>query len=100
MFLYPYHGLAYFVFLALTHSFFLSGHPVQSLPPSLVVAAVYCAVVAAFFTAIKAVNFHLHAMFDLGEMVEKRQVSHITDAPRLEEGDDGSGGHDGNQHRY
>ncbi|XP_045546064.1 pecanex-like protein 3 [Salmo salar] len=71
----------------------------MSLPPSLVVAAVYCAVVAAFFTAIKAVNFHLHAMFDLGEMVEKRQVSHITDAPRLEEGDDGSGGHDGNQHR-
>uniref|UniRef100_A0A8C7SAS1 Pecanex-like protein n=1 Tax=Oncorhynchus mykiss TaxID=8022 RepID=A0A8C7SAS1_ONCMY len=47
----------------------------MSLPPSLVVAAVYCAVVAAFFTAIKAVNFHLHAMFDLGEMVEKRQVS-------------------------
>uniref|UniRef100_A0A4W5KM74 Pecanex-like protein n=1 Tax=Hucho hucho TaxID=62062 RepID=A0A4W5KM74_9TELE len=71
----------------------------MSLPPSLVVAAVYCAVVAAFFTAIKAVNFHLHAMFDLGEMVEKRQASHITDAPRLEEGDDGSGGHDGNQHR-
>uniref|UniRef100_A0A8C7S670 Pecanex-like protein n=1 Tax=Oncorhynchus mykiss TaxID=8022 RepID=A0A8C7S670_ONCMY len=54
----------------------------MSLPPSLVVAAVYCAVVAAFFTAIKAVNFHLHAMFDLGEMVEKRQVSHITNAPR------------------
>uniref|UniRef100_A0A8C7KZH2 Pecanex-like protein n=1 Tax=Oncorhynchus kisutch TaxID=8019 RepID=A0A8C7KZH2_ONCKI len=71
----------------------------MSLPPSLVVAAVYCAVVAAFFTAIKAVNFHLHAMFDLGEMVEKRQVSHITNAPRLEEGDNGSGGHDGNQHR-
>uniref|UniRef100_A0A673WLB4 Pecanex-like protein n=1 Tax=Salmo trutta TaxID=8032 RepID=A0A673WLB4_SALTR len=56
----------------------------MSLPPSLVVAAVYCAVVAAFFTAIKAVNFHLHAMFDLGEMVEKRQVSHITDACDLD----------------
>ncbi|XP_010901996.1 pecanex-like protein 1 isoform X1 [Esox lucius] len=71
----------------------------MSLPPSLVVAGVYCAVVAAFFTAIKAVNFRLHAMFDLGEIVEKRQASLITDAPRLEEGDDGSGGHDGNQHR-
>uniref|UniRef100_A0A3P8Z820 Pecanex-like protein n=1 Tax=Esox lucius TaxID=8010 RepID=A0A3P8Z820_ESOLU len=61
----------------------------MSLPPSLVVAGVYCAVVAAFFTAIKAVNFRLHAMFDLGEIVEKRQASLITDAPRLEEGDDG-----------
>ncbi|CDQ73728.1 unnamed protein product [Oncorhynchus mykiss] len=70
----------------------------MSLPPSLVVAGVYCAVVAAFFTVIKAVNFRLHAMFDLGEIVEKRQASLITDAPRLEEGDDGSGGHDGNQH--
>ncbi|CAB1333124.1 unnamed protein product [Coregonus sp. 'balchen'] len=70
----------------------------MSLPPSLVVAAVYCAVVVAFFTAIKAVNFHLHAMFDLGEIVEKRQASLITDVPRLQEGDDGSGGHDGNQH--
>uniref|UniRef100_A0A6Q2X1S8 Pecanex-like protein n=1 Tax=Esox lucius TaxID=8010 RepID=A0A6Q2X1S8_ESOLU len=60
-------------------------------PPYLVVAGVYCAVVAAFFTAIKAVNFRLHAMFDLGEIVEKRQASLITDAPRLEEGDDGSG---------
>uniref|UniRef100_A0A4W5MKT5 Pecanex-like protein n=1 Tax=Hucho hucho TaxID=62062 RepID=A0A4W5MKT5_9TELE len=47
----------------------------MSLPPSLVVAGVYCAVVAAFFTAIKAVNFRLHAMFDLGEIVEKRQAS-------------------------
>uniref|UniRef100_A0A673Y057 Pecanex-like protein n=1 Tax=Salmo trutta TaxID=8032 RepID=A0A673Y057_SALTR len=54
----------------------------MSLPPSLVVAGVYCAVVAAFFTAIKAVNFRLHAMFDLGEIVEKRQASLITDAPR------------------
>lgn len=101
LFLYPYQELAYLIFLSLDSLFLVpSGHPVQSLPPSLVVAAVYCAVVAAFFTAIKAVNFHLHAMFDLGEMVEKRQVSHITNAPRLEEGDDGSGGHDGNQHRY
>uniref|UniRef100_A0A8C8D854 Pecanex-like protein n=1 Tax=Oncorhynchus tshawytscha TaxID=74940 RepID=A0A8C8D854_ONCTS len=47
----------------------------MSLPPSLVVAGVYCAVVAAFFTVIKAVNFRLHAMFDLGEIVEKRQAS-------------------------
>uniref|UniRef100_A0A671PWF0 Pecanex-like protein n=1 Tax=Sinocyclocheilus anshuiensis TaxID=1608454 RepID=A0A671PWF0_9TELE len=45
----------------------------MALPASLVVAGVYCAVIAAFFTAIKAVNFQLHAMFDLGEIVEKRQ---------------------------
>uniref|UniRef100_A0A8B9HU47 Pecanex-like protein n=1 Tax=Astyanax mexicanus TaxID=7994 RepID=A0A8B9HU47_ASTMX len=45
----------------------------MALPPSLVVAGTYCAVVAVFFTAIKVVNFRLHAMFDLGEIVEKRQ---------------------------
>uniref|UniRef100_A0A671SEJ3 Pecanex-like protein n=1 Tax=Sinocyclocheilus anshuiensis TaxID=1608454 RepID=A0A671SEJ3_9TELE len=47
----------------------------MALPASLVVAGVYCAVIAAFFTAIKAVNFRLHAMFDLGEIVEKRRAS-------------------------
>ena len=63
------------------------------------VAAVYCAVVAAFFTAIKIVNFRLHAMFDLGEIVEKRQASLTPDNHRVEEGEDGSGGHEGNQRR-
>uniref|UniRef100_A0A3P9PXB6 Pecanex-like protein n=1 Tax=Poecilia reticulata TaxID=8081 RepID=A0A3P9PXB6_POERE len=43
----------------------------MALPPSLVVAGVYSAVVAIFFTAIKVVNYRLHAMFDLGEIVEK-----------------------------
>ncbi|XP_030637954.1 pecanex-like protein 1 [Chanos chanos] len=71
----------------------------MALPPSIVVAGVYCAVVAAFFTAIKAVNFRLHAMFDLGEIVEKRQASLTTDPQRVEEGDEGSGAHDGIQHR-
>ncbi|XP_028840045.1 pecanex-like protein 3 isoform X2 [Denticeps clupeoides] len=71
----------------------------MALPPSLVVAGAYCAVVAVFFTAIKVVNFRLHAMFDLGEIVEKRQASLTTDNLRVEEGDEGSGGHDGNQHR-
>uniref|UniRef100_A0A667YHD9 Pecanex-like protein n=1 Tax=Myripristis murdjan TaxID=586833 RepID=A0A667YHD9_9TELE len=46
----------------------------MALPPSLVVAGVYCAVVAVFFTAIKVVNYRLHAMFDLGEIVEKNHV--------------------------
>lgn len=59
----------------------------------------YSAVVAVFFTAIKVVNYRLHAMFDLGEIVEKKQASLAADAPRTEEGDDGSGAHDGNQHR-
>lgn len=56
--------------------------------------------VAVFFTAIKVVNFRLHAMFDLGEIVEKRQASLTTDAQRVEEGEEGSGAHDSSQHRY
>uniref|UniRef100_A0A3B3Y3C4 Pecanex-like protein n=1 Tax=Poecilia mexicana TaxID=48701 RepID=A0A3B3Y3C4_9TELE len=48
----------------------------MALPPSLVVAGVYSAVVAIFFTAIKVVNYRLHAMFDLGEIVEKKD-SHV-----------------------
>lgn len=44
----------------------------QVLPPSLMVAGVYCLVVAVIFTAIKTVNYRLHAMFDQGEIVEKR----------------------------
>ncbi|MED6271681.1 hypothetical protein CHARACLAT_022794 [Characodon lateralis] len=71
----------------------------MALPPSLVVAGVYSAVVAVFFTAIKVVNYRLHAMFDLGEIVEKKQASLTADAPRTEDGDDGSGAHDGTQHR-
>ncbi|XP_053334236.1 pecanex-like protein 3 isoform X1 [Clarias gariepinus] len=71
----------------------------MALPPTVVVAGVYCAVVAVFFTAIKVVNFRLHAMFDLGEIVEKRQASLTTDAQRVEEGEEGSGAHDSSQHR-
>uniref|UniRef100_A0A3B4Y4N6 Pecanex-like protein n=1 Tax=Seriola lalandi dorsalis TaxID=1841481 RepID=A0A3B4Y4N6_SERLL len=47
----------------------------MALPASLVVAGLYSAVVAVFFTAIKVVNYRLHAMFDLGEIIEKKQVS-------------------------
>ncbi|KAL4648172.1 pecanex-like protein 3 [Arapaima gigas] len=71
----------------------------MALPSSIVVAVVYCIVVAAFFTAIKVVNFRLHAMFDLGEIVEKRQASFTTDALRVEEVDEASGAHERNQHR-
>lgn len=73
--------------------------PIQALPPSLVVAGVYSAVVAVFFTAIKVVNYRLHSMFDLGEIVEKKQASLTAEAPKMEEGDEGSGAHEGNQHR-
>uniref|UniRef100_A0A7N6AD17 Pecanex-like protein n=1 Tax=Anabas testudineus TaxID=64144 RepID=A0A7N6AD17_ANATE len=62
----------------------------MALPPSLVVAGVYSAVVAVFFTAIKVVNYRLHAMFDLGEIVEKKQASLTAEAQRTEEGDEGS----------
>lgn len=44
----------------------------QVLPPSLMVASVYCLVVAVIFATIKTVNYRLHAMFDQGEIVEKR----------------------------
>lgn len=39
-------------------------------------------------------------MFDLGEIVEKRQASFTTDPQRIEEGEEGFGAHDGSQHRY
>lgn len=39
----------------------------QALPPSPAVAAVYCGVVAAFFGAVKAVTFRLHARLDRGD---------------------------------
>ncbi|XP_028916129.1 pecanex-like protein 3 isoform X1 [Ornithorhynchus anatinus] len=42
------------------------------LPPSMLVAVGYCLVVAVIFTTIKTVNYRLHAMFDQGEIVEKR----------------------------
>ncbi|XP_037373468.1 pecanex-like protein 3 isoform X4 [Talpa occidentalis] len=42
------------------------------LPPSFLVAGVYCLVVAVIFATIKTVNYRLHAMFDQGEIVEKR----------------------------
>ncbi|CAG00529.1 unnamed protein product, partial [Tetraodon nigroviridis] len=71
----------------------------MALPPSLVVAGVYSAVVAVFFTAIKVVNYRLHAMFDLGEIVEKKQASLTTEAPKMEDGDEGLGANEANQHR-
>ncbi|XP_028658919.1 pecanex-like protein 1 isoform X1 [Erpetoichthys calabaricus] len=61
----------------------------MALPPIMVVAGVYCVVVAAAFTAIKVVNFRLHAMFDQGEIVEKRQASLTTDGTRAEDVDGG-----------
>ncbi|XP_056262587.1 pecanex-like protein 3 isoform X2 [Pseudoliparis swirei] len=71
----------------------------MALPPGLVIAGVYSALVAVFFTAIKVVNYRLHTMFDLGEIVEKKHASLTTEAPKTDDGDDGSGGHDGNQRR-
>ncbi|MGH0174278.1 UNVERIFIED_CONTAM: hypothetical protein FKN15_008586 [Acipenser sinensis] len=66
----------------------------MALPSSILVAGVYCLVVAAFFTAVKVVNFRLHAMFDRGEIVEKRQDASTR-------GEDGEGGalHDRSQTR-
>uniref|UniRef100_A0A8C3SYH0 Pecanex-like protein n=1 Tax=Chelydra serpentina TaxID=8475 RepID=A0A8C3SYH0_CHESE len=44
------------------------------LPPSMLVAGVYCGVIAVFFATIKTINFRLHTMFDQGEIVEKVRV--------------------------
>ncbi|KAJ7428957.1 pecanex-like protein 3 [Willisornis vidua] len=48
---------------------FLLGLPLglySALPPTPAVAALYCGVVAAFFGAVKAVTFRLHARLDRG----------------------------------
>ncbi|XP_051630488.1 pecanex-like protein 1 [Manacus candei] len=48
---------------------FLLGLPLglySALPPTPAVAALYCGVVAAFFGAVKAVTFRLHAQLDRG----------------------------------
>uniref|UniRef100_A0A8C8VLU9 Pecanex-like protein n=1 Tax=Pelusios castaneus TaxID=367368 RepID=A0A8C8VLU9_9SAUR len=55
------------------------------LPPSMLVAGVYCTVIAIFFTTIKTINFRLHAMFDQGEIVEKGG-SMLVDGAKAEEG--------------
>ncbi|XP_051903089.1 pecanex-like protein 3 isoform X2 [Hippocampus zosterae] len=71
----------------------------MAFPASLLIAGLYSAVVAVFFTTIKVVNYRLHAMFDLGEIIEKKQASLTAEVPRTEEGDEGSGGQDGCQPR-
>uniref|UniRef100_A0A8C0JAF1 Pecanex-like protein n=1 Tax=Chelonoidis abingdonii TaxID=106734 RepID=A0A8C0JAF1_CHEAB len=55
------------------------------LPPSMLVAGIYCAVIAVFFTTIKTINFRLHTMFDQGEIVEKGGPV-LTDGTKAEEG--------------
>ncbi|XP_064359258.1 pecanex-like protein 3 isoform X2 [Dromaius novaehollandiae] len=57
------------------------------LPPSMAVAGAYCAVVAAFFAAVKTVNYRLHAMFDQGELAEPSAASLLPPT----RGDDGDG---------
>ncbi|XP_053134223.1 pecanex-like protein 3 isoform X2 [Hemicordylus capensis] len=54
------------------------------MPPSIVVAGVYCAVVAVFFTTIKTINYRLHTMFDQGEIVEKNSA--LAEGAKSEEG--------------
>ncbi|XP_059574358.1 pecanex-like protein 3 isoform X3 [Alligator mississippiensis] len=61
------------------------------LPPSRLVAGMYCAVVGVFFTIIKTVNYRLHTMFDQGEIVEKGGAV-LPDGAKAEEGDAGDDG--------
>ncbi|XP_072345488.1 pecanex-like protein 3 [Scyliorhinus torazame] len=44
----------------------------MAVPPSTSIAGIYCAIVVLFFTMVKSVNYRLHAMFDQGEIVEKK----------------------------
>ncbi|XP_060711807.1 pecanex-like protein 3 isoform X3 [Hemiscyllium ocellatum] len=63
----------------------------MALPPSTSVAGIYCAIVALFFTVVKSVNYRLHAMFDEGEIVEKRNPQLEVDGAKLEECEPGGG---------
>lgn len=54
------------------------------MPPRVVVAGVYCAVVAVFFTTVKTINYRLHTMFDQGEIVEKNSA--LAEGAKAEEG--------------
>lgn len=56
------------------------------LPPSLMVAGVYCLVVAVIFATIKTVNYRLHAMFDQGEIVENATLPWGSRKKRLPRG--------------
>lgn len=62
------------------------------MPPSVVVAGVYCAVVGTFFTTVKTINYRLHTMFDQGEIVEKKN-SVLAEGGKA---DEGAAGDDGN----
>ncbi|XP_048360438.1 pecanex-like protein 3 [Sphaerodactylus townsendi] len=55
------------------------------MPPSVVVAGVYCTVVAVFFTTVKTINYRLHTMFDQGEIVEKKN-SVLAEGTKVDEG--------------
>ncbi|XP_043916413.1 pecanex-like protein 3 isoform X2 [Protopterus annectens] len=59
----------------------------MALQPTILIAGIYCAVVAVFFAVIKTVNYRLHAMFDQGEIVEKKNSSLTTDGTKTEEGE-------------
>ncbi|XP_048475671.1 pecanex-like protein 3 isoform X5 [Rhincodon typus] len=63
----------------------------MALPPSTSVAGIYCAIVALFFTVVKSVNYRLHAMFDEGEIVEKKNPQLAVDGAKLEECEPGGG---------
>ncbi|XP_041035820.1 pecanex-like protein 3 isoform X2 [Carcharodon carcharias] len=63
----------------------------MALPPSTSIAGIYCAIVALFFTMVKSINYRLHAMFDEGEIVEKKNSPLTVDGAKLEECDPGGG---------
>nr|XP_033807906.1 LOW QUALITY PROTEIN: pecanex-like protein 1 [Geotrypetes seraphini] len=61
----------------------------MALPPSMVIVAIYCPVVAAVFIVLKMVNYRLHRALDEGEIVE-RSASELTDRAIKTERSDGS----------
>ncbi|XP_027487091.1 pecanex-like protein 3 [Corapipo altera] len=71
---------------------FLLGLPLglySALPPTPAVAALYCGVVAAFFGAVKAVTFRLHAQLDRGGLQGDPEggAAALLPPPSPEEGD-------------
>ncbi|XP_013392762.1 pecanex-like protein 1 [Lingula anatina] len=59
-----------------------------TLPSSLVVWSIYCAVIAAVFIVVKGINYKLHNVFDTSEMIEEEEA-HESDTSSSK-ADDGS----------
>ncbi|XP_026134842.1 pecanex-like protein 3 isoform X1 [Carassius auratus] len=49
-----------------------------ALPPTTTTLSIYCTSVTVFFIVIKMVNYHLHLMFDQGDIIAQNSVADIS----------------------